>query len=94
MHSNPVQTGFWHIQSDTIANGFNFARKRQAAQRAWLTNDVPLQWQEAINNEIVDNKAVHFSLAGGNCGTKAASIRKLSDVWIILDNIETSLRGK
>lgn len=23
MHSNPVQTGVWHIQFDTIANGFN-----------------------------------------------------------------------
>lgn len=29
-----------------------------------MTNDVPLQWKEAINNErIVDNKAVHSSVA-------------------------------
>lgn len=25
VQNNPVQTGFWHIQPDTIANGFNFA---------------------------------------------------------------------
>lgn len=27
-HCNPVQTGFWHIQRDTIADGFNFAKKK------------------------------------------------------------------
>lgn len=48
-----------------------------------MTNDVALQWQEAINNErIVDNKAVHFSIVEeivAQKKKKTATILKLSD---------------
>ena len=33
MHSNPVQSGCWHIQSNTMANGFNFAKKMKKKKR-------------------------------------------------------------
>lgn len=82
--------GFRLIQFDTIANVFNFCKrkkKREAAPRAWLTNDVLLQRQEAINNErTVDNKAVHFNVVEKTAHTHIQF--KLSGVEFIGDKIE------
>lgn len=81
--------GFRLIQFDTIANVFNFCKrkKRAATPRAWLTNDVLLQRQEAINNErTVDNKAVHFNVVEKTAHTHTQF--KLSGVEFIGDKIE------
>lgn len=62
-------------------------KQREAAPRAWLTNDVLLQRQEAINNErTVDNKAVHFNVVEKTAHTHIQF--KLSGVEFIGDKIE------